>query len=359
MDDLQADVSRFGVGRLFSLTSEAIVVADIPTNRIVAWNRGAEELFGYTAAEAVGLPLHELVAPELREQHLAGIARYRSGHAPVLVGGAPVDVPAVRRDGARLDVSLSLTDVSEDGERRYVLAVIRDMTAVRRAQRDLQLALSAMEEFVATASHDLRTPITTVLGFARTMLDSDDAISPAERRTFLEAILRGATHAARLVDDLLTLSQIQAKAVPIHVEDVAIRDAVTEAMERSRVEAVVDVDDRLRVRVDAHHLQRMLGNYLANARNHGGDPITVDAIDEGDHITIRVIDHGGGVPEAFVPRLFNRFARANTSASIGTGLGLSIVRGLAEAHGGSASYEPTADGSCFHVTLPASDAGRG
>lgn len=354
MDDPGLEETQFGVGRLFSLTSEAIVVADIGSNLIVAWNRGAENLFGYGPDEAIGMPLHDLVAPELREQHLEGIGQYRRGRPPVLVGGGPVDVVAVAKDGRRIDISLSLTDVSPGDERRHVLAVIRDMTAVRDAQRDLQLAMAAMEEFVATASHDLRTPITTVLGFARTLLDSDAAVSEAERRTYLEAILRGATHAARLVDDLLTLSQIQAKAVPTHVEDVAVRAAVQEAMERSGVDAVLQVADDVVVRADGHHLQRILGNYLANARNHGGDPITVEAVStaDGDRVSIRVVDHGGGVPEAFVPRLFARFARANTSASVGTGLGLSIVRGLAEANGGSASYERTADGSCFSVELP-------
>jgi signal transduction histidine kinase len=113
------------------------------------------------------------------------------------------------------------------------------------------------------------------------------------------------------------------------------------------------------VRVDPQDLGRILDNYLQNAFKYGEPPVRIEAARVGDLVEVRFLDHGPGVPPQFVPRLFGRFARADTPATKsqkGTGLGLSIVRGLAEANGGSARYEPgVPDGSCFVVELPVGD----
>jgi signal transduction histidine kinase len=270
----------------------------------------------------------------------------------VLVGGPPIDIPARTKDGKALDVALTLADVSDSPSPRYVLAVIRDMTDVRRAERELQRALEAMREFVATASHDLRTPLMSVLGFARSLLQSEHQLSEEQRREFLEAILRGATHASRLVDDLLMLSQIQAGVLPSHPQETAVASAVMEAVLRCGVDATFQIDIDLAVLVDPHQLERILVNYLTNAARHGEPPISVTAERDGPMVAIGVRDSGRGVPDEFVPRLFTTFARDGTVTTAGTGLGLSIVRGLAQANGGDAYYESSASGTCFGVRLP-------
>jgi signal transduction histidine kinase len=113
------------------------------------------------------------------------------------------------------------------------------------------------------------------------------------------------------------------------------------------------------VRVDPHHLGRILDNYVQNAFKYGEPPVHIEATREGDMVAVRVRDHGPGVAPEFVSRLFGKFARANTPAAKaqkGTGLGLSIVRGLALANGGQARYEPNVPkGSCFVVELPAGE----
>lgn len=349
------DPGAFGVGRLFWLTSDAIVGADLSSGAIVLWNPAAAALFGYTADEAIGMPLEQLVPEVLLDRHLTGIARYRQGGEAVLVGGPPVEIPAVTKAGAVVDVALTLTDVSGadgDGDRRHILALIRDMTAIRASERDIQQAMDAMSEFVATASHDLRTPLTSVMGFAAAMLEVGDGLPVEKQRQFLEAIARGATQASRLVDDLLTLSQIQAGALPTHAQDVCVAAAVREALARTGVSASGPTDEHVTVRADPHHLERILVNYLTNATHYGADPIVVTADIEGAVVDIAVCDGGTGVPPEFVARLFTRFARADASRPDGTGLGLSIVRGLARANGGDTYYEPSADGCRFGVRLP-------
>ena len=344
---------HFGIGRLFWLTSEAIVGADLAAEEIVLWNPAASRLFGYTAEEALGMPLERLVPESLRPQHLAGIRRFRGGAAPVLVGTGPIHVPARTKDGELREIALTLTDVSDGTSKRYVLAVVRDVTSVVEAERKLQRTNQAMREFVATASHDLRTPLTSVLGFARTLRDQRDALDEEQRAACLDAILRGATQATRLVEDLLTLSQVQAGVIVTHVERVGVAAVAREAAARVGVEAIIDVDADVAAAVDAHHLERILVNYLSNAERYGRPPIRVLAAREGDTVVVRVCDAGDGVPEEFEDRLFGAFAQVEPGVGEGTGLGLSIIRGLAEANAGSVLYERSDDGACFGVRLPA------
>ena len=346
---------RFGIGRLFWLTSEAIVGADLAAEEIVLWNPAAARLFGYTAAEALGMPLERLVPDFIRPQHVAGTRRYRQGATPaVLVGTGPVQVPALAKDGTLREISLSLTDVSDGSPNRFVLAVVRDVTALVEAERTWHRTNQAMREFVATASHDLRTPLTSVLGFARLLGEQRGALDD-EQRVCIDAILRGATQATRLVDDLLTLSQLQAGVMTTHPEVVPVAAVAREAAARSGVVARVEVDDALAAYADAHHVERILGNYLSNAARYGRAPIRVTGADEeGSHVVVRVCDAGAGVPEDFVDRLFTAFARVEPASGEGTGLGLSIIKGLAEANGGAVLYERLPDGAgvCFGVRLP-------
>lgn len=346
---------HFGIGRLFWLTSEAIVGADLAAEEIILWNPAAARLFGYTASEALGMPLERLVPDFIRPQHLAGIRRYRQGTAPpVLVGAGPVQVPARRKDGSLREIALSLTDVSDGTPKRFVLAMVRDVTALVQAERSLQRTNTAMREFVATASHDLRTPLTSVLGFAQTLRDQFDTLDVSQRESCVDAIVRGATHAARLVDDLLTLSLLQAGVIATRVEAVPVAAVAREAAARNGVEVSVEVDDAVVVAADTHHVERILDNYLTNAARYGRAPIRVTASGEDGGVVIRVCDAGDGVPEEFEARLFTAFSRVDPATREGTGLGLSIIKGLAEANGGDVRYErlPDGGGACFGVLLP-------
>jgi PAS domain S-box-containing protein len=344
------DPERFGTGRLFSLTTEAIVAADLSTETIVLWNPAAERVFGYTATEALGMPLAELVPIELRPDHLAGIQRYTGGGDPVLVGKDPIDVSATTKTGDHRDVSLSITDVSPDDDRRYVLAVIRDVTRERTAEREAVAARAAMRDFVATASHDLRSPLAAVLGFAQLLTDNSDQLGPERRQTCIDAIARGAQQAARLVDDLVTLSHIDAGAVPTRPEPVAVVDVARQAVEDAAIDAAVDIADGVHAHVDPEHLRRILVNLLVNADRFGAPPVVVTARRAGVDVEVRVEDGGPGVPGALVDRLFTTSARSDESDRRGAGMGLRIVQGLAAANGGQAFYDGRT-GSCFGIVI--------
>jgi PAS domain S-box-containing protein len=140
-----------GFGRLFERIRDAVIVADAETQRIVLWNAAAARMFGYSASEALKLRVEELVPEPLKAAHRAGIARYaRTGHGQYIDSDAPLDLPAVRKNGEEISVELSLSPIrpvhdADGGEAKFVLAIIRDVTkrkgaedAVRQLNKDLE-----------------------------------------------------------------------------------------------------------------------------------------------------------------------------------------------------------------------------
>jgi signal transduction histidine kinase len=230
------------------------------------------------------------------------------------------------------------------------------VTALGETNEKLEAANDAIREFVAVASHDIRTPLTVITGASDLLLEQKDALSEGQRDQLLTSIVERGAALTRLVDDLLTISKLDAGAVEAHTEAIKIGLELDRAMNDVGVGTGVTVDGSrdLAARVDRDHLQRILVNYLSNAMKYGEPPIDVRLAEAGGFVEIRITDRGPGVPADLAPRLFGKFARGSSaSLKTGTGLGLSIVRGLAIANGGDAWYEPAVPrGACFAVKLP-------
>lgn len=267
-----------------------------------------------------------------------------------------------------------LTDYQELTKQELVSRLERAHKAQREAERiaeqstgelytvvqELKGLNQTLRDFVAIASHDLRTPLTAVMGFAATLTRSWESLAETKKLEFAAAIERGARQLSSLVDDLLTISLIEAGSVQTQKEVIDLRSITESAMlsfSARASEITLRLDGRIQVLADPDHVERILVNYLTNALKYGAAPIEVAARNEGGWVEIRVFDHGKGIPEEFIPRLFEKFARADnkdTRMEKGTGLGLSIVRGLARANGGDAWYEPqNSRGACFVIRLPA------
>lgn len=226
-------------------------------------------------------------------------------------------------------------------------------TELERVNDELRALNRSLRDFVAVASHDVRGPLTSILGLASTLVRRGELIPADKRDHFLGVIENQARHLGRMVDDLLTISRIEAGELDTHAEVVTLREAIDRVIEgfEDRASGIrIEVADVCAM-VDPDHLQRILQNYLGNALKYGAPPVAVEARAAGEWVEVRVRDHGDGVPEELRPRLFGAFARGEESQG-GTGLGLSIVRGLARANGGDAWYEPNSGGgSCFCVRL--------
>lgn len=230
--------------------------------------------------------------------------------------------------------------------------------AMEESKRELQRADDLKSEFLAMASHELRTPLTAITGFTSTMVNMWERLPDDEKQKFVGIIDTQGHRLTRLVDELLTLSRIEAGKLSVRPVPTDVSIAIKQTIRELGAEAVETVcPDDLAALIDADHLQQILVNYVGNALKYGEEPVKLTARAQNGWVHICVCDNGTGVPEEFVPHLFERFSRAGQRGSqevTGTGLGLSIVNGLAKAHGGEAWYEPNQPhGSCFNVRLPA------
>lgn len=353
------DPAALGIGRLFHVIRDAAIVGDPITGEIILWNEAAARIFGYTTEEAVGSLLEMLVPDELKDRHRTGRKRYSTtGHGPLIDSAQVVELPAVRKDGTEITIELTLTPIEgETIQGRFAIALIRDVTERKRYSIELERANQAMRDFVAVASHDLRAPVTSIHGFASTLGDAWDRTADDEKKEYLGTIERQAERLSLLVNDLLALSELEAGAVSATPSEVSVKEMVQKAIELLLPEDGVDVfvPAGLTVTADPDHLERIITNYIGNAIKYGEPPIEVKASVQGEFVEIRVCDAGEGVPEEFVSRLFEKFARADSTVTRkeqGSGLGLSIVRGLAQAKGGEAWYEPNKPkGACFGVRV--------
>ncbi|MFN2470070.1 MAG: sensor histidine kinase [Gaiellaceae bacterium] len=227
------------------------------------------------------------------------------------------------------------------------------------ARLALEQANELKTNFVALAAHELRTPVTTIHGFASTLHRLADRLDADQRAELRAALAREAARMASLVEQLLDLSRLDAAAIEIVPQRFAVRDRLTDivrtaAGERAS-EVEIDVPAALTVSADVDAFERIVTNLVTNALRHGAAPVVIEAEQSDRHFRLAVADHGDGVAAEFLPRLFERFARSDDSRgrSQGTGLGLAIARSYARAHNGDLLYEPgTPRGASFQLVLP-------
>jgi two-component system, OmpR family, phosphate regulon sensor histidine kinase PhoR len=242
--------------------------------------------------------------------------------------------------------------------------VLHDITALRKLER-------VRRDFVANVSHEFRTPLTAIQGFSETLL-AGAMNDPQNRERFLGIILEHARRLARLTEDLLMLSKMDAERLELEIRRLPVEQLVSSCIETSQPRSI-ERDLRLSVNLgknipdiagDRRRLTEVLQNLLDNAMQYtpAGGKITVSAERKGPEVVITVSDTGIGIPQADQPRIFERFYRVDVARSRevgGTGLGLSIAKHLMEAHGGRLWVESeVGNGSQFHFSVPIFDLER-
>ncbi|MEA3065273.1 MAG: two-component system, OmpR family, phosphate regulon sensor histidine kinase PhoR [Sphingomonadales bacterium] len=255
-------------------------------------------------------------------------------------------------------------------ERRWMMSVAAvddDAKLVRLTDRSEAHAAEQMRvDFVANASHELRTPLATLVGYAETLREQGDDLDAATRSRFTGIVHDEARRMQRLVEDLISLSRIEAERFTAPTDALDLQPLVEEAVSLCQTSASergcdlkISVADGLpRVAGDRAQLLQVLDNLISNGIRYGrtGGPITIAAAAEGETIHLRVSDVGEGVAPEHIPRLTERFYRVDASRSRtqgGTGLGLSIVKHIVERHRGRLSIESRLGaGTTVHVHLP-------
>ncbi len=242
------------------------------------------------------------------------------------------------------------------------IGVTRALNRERAVVGELERANRAKDDFLSMISHEMRTPLTSVRGFADVLDKRGGDLDEEQRSQVAHRILVNVDRQLELIDDLLSSERLATGAVTAEPQRVALRELVLDVVDAidgvAAEDVSLDVTDDQAVVADPVHVQRILSNLLVNADRYGRPPFAVSSVDEADGtVTVRVLDAGDGVPEEFVSRLFERFAQAGIEDGPGVGLGLSIARQLARANGGELVYEDDGPGACFALTLPSPPGG--
>lgn len=315
--------------------------------RIHFCNSAFEQILELPAGSSQGRTLVEA----LRQADLISLVRQALSGMEELTG--EVEVGTVRRR----NFSVTATPVRAAGTNGAVI-VLHDITELRRLER-------VRRDFVANVSHEFKTPLTAIQGFAETLLNGalDDL---AHRNRFVEIIREHAWRLARLTDDLLKLSRIEAGRLELEMRPVRVEGLISGCVETARLKAnaksiEIRVDllqDMPAVRGDGTQLGEVLQNLLDNAVQYTPDSgkIDVNARFDGKEVVFTVMDTGIGIPESDLERIFERFYRVDAARSReagGTGLGLAIARHIVDAHGGRIWVESAiGQGSRFHFSVP-------
>lgn len=246
-----------------------------------------------------------------------------------------------------------------------VLTLGRRLRRAREEQRRLEEISAVREEFISIVSHELRTPVAGMLGFLQTTLDHWEVMTEGERQRAITRAMSSARRLHSLTRDVLDTSSIEAEGMSYTMTEVDLRAEISSAVSAERdlrpdrILSLELPDDPAWVRCDPDRVQQVMTNLLDNAVKSSPPltPIEVSVAIVGEQIEIAVRDHGPGLSDAELTRVFEKFVRGRTSTPTGTGLGLYISRQLVEAQGGAIRAERGDDGGArFVVTLPRVDA---
>jgi signal transduction histidine kinase len=304
---------------------------------------------------------------ELRD----GDGRVLGTHRAQAGDGGRVEVIEVEAPGGSLRVETTPYAPFFGDEELALLRTLAAMTGValdrvrlfvqeRETRLALERANETMANFVALAAHELRTPITSIHGFVHTLNHLGDRLSDEQKREVSATLEQQTVRMARLVEQLLDLSRLDADAVEIAPQRFLVRERIDELVEAAAAEhadaIVIDVGEELEAEADLHAFDRIVTNLITNAFRYGDPPVVVRAERRLGGFRVVVEDRGSGVPSDFVPDLFERFTRSDRARAraSGTGLGLAIARSYARAHGGDLLYSAARpQGARFELFLPA------
>jgi PAS domain S-box-containing protein len=373
-------------------STDDAVVSKTLDGIITSWNRAAERMFGYLAAEAIGQSIRLIIPPERQAEEDDVLARLRRGEKidhfqtvrrkkngdPIMVS---ITVSPVRdATGRIIGASKVARDITEqkraEREREELLSreksarretqeaneiLRREVAARHLAEARLREALQARDDFVAVAAHELRNPLNafllTLQLLRRTMREPDVS---SQVRGLVEKLRNQAERFSDSIDRLLDVSRIQAGNFELHRETFDFAALVKEVVNRfaeedTRTPISIERAECAEGDWDRFRIEQVVSNLISNAIKYGKrQPIAISVARNGAEATLAVRDHGIGIPPEDIERVFDRFERvAPRSPSKGLGLGLWIARRIVEAHGGTISAQSELNqGSTFTVRLP-------
>ena len=359
--------------RLFEAARDGILILNADSLQITDVNPFMTELLGYSREEFLGKELWEIglfsdksaSQEAFRKLQLTGYLRYE-------------DLPLQTTKGDLREVEF-VSNVYEEGIDQVIQCNIRDITDRKRSELERKLLLESAQaakaeavaangikdEFLSTLSHELRSPLASILGWSKLL--TSGRLDEQESRRALDSIARNASAQRQLIDDLLDISRIMNGKLRLEMRLVelapiieAVVESVRPAADAKGIKLQTDLDSRLNpISGDPNRLQQIIWNLLSNSIKFTptGGAVRVRLVRLPSQIEVSVCDSGEGIDPAFLPEVFDRFSQADSSRSKrhgGLGLGLSIVRQIVELHGGTVVAESAGEGlgATFRVVLP-------
>jgi PAS domain S-box-containing protein len=353
---------------IFENLPDLVFVKDARDLRFVRLNRASQATLGVDRTELLGRTISDVFPPSVAKI-------YEAADRSAIGGGVVVEIPEeivpTRTRGPRVFSTKKIPIRDADGEIRYLLDISQDITERRTAEESARLskleaerANRAKSEFLSRMSHDLRTPLNAVLGFAQ-LLEFD--LLPPEQADSLQQILRGGRHLLELINEVLDIARIESGHLSLSLEPVSVAEVIRHAADLIHslasargISVHVDVETVATrfIRADRQRIRQVLLNFLGNAVKYNrekGSVLVKATAESGDRIRIAITDTGAGIPQDKLALLFQPFERlgADLGPVEGTGLGLAVAKGLTEAMGGRIGVTSTVDhGTTFWVELP-------
>jgi PAS domain S-box-containing protein len=359
---------------------DAIITVD-DHQRIVLFNRAAEQMFGYTAQELAGQSLERIIPVRFRLAHHRHIAQFGQTGVTNRAMGELGAISGLRADGSEFPIEAAISQIEAAGHKLYTV-ILRDITSRKQAEQEraellerehaaraaAEAAVRVRDTFVSTAAHELKTPLTVLQGNIQLLQrrQSRAALLPEHDQRLLRIIGEQAARLNRLIDVMLDISRLQTGQLTIMRAPLDISALVRRVADDIRPTLVQHTlscdlpDTPLMVEGDELRLEQVLQNLLSNAVKYSpdGGSISVRAERQAERVCIAIADQGIGIPQANLPNLFKRFYRADNvdpQQISGMGIGLYVVRAIVELHGGQVGVvSAEAGGSTFTVCLPAS-----
>ena len=351
-------------------SNQDAIIGVLLDGTITSWNPGAERLYGYTADEMIGHSVMRLAPPERSHETISILSNLSHDG-----GGTPFDTVRCRKDGTRVDISLSISPIKDShGQIVGASTTAQDIHDRKRAEQELIVAKVAAEaaneaksEFLANMSHEIRTPMAAILGFADILLA---AASNEDTREYCQIIKRNGDQLLHVIDDILDLSKIEAGRLDLDLQICSLRHIVLDVISTMQVRADAkglhlsveyhgQVSDQ--IQTSPTRLRQVLINLIGNAIKFtelGGVRVVVSHDTAGGTspcVRFDVIDSGIGIDEKHLDELFHPFSQVDASSCRrfgGTGLGLTISRRLARMLGGDITVSSMlGEGSTFTATV--------
>lgn len=355
-------------------SSQDAIFTRSPDGIIQSWNAGAESLYGYTAAEAIGQPLSLLVPPDRRHERADNWRRLSQGQ-PV----RPYETVRMTKDGRRIDVSVSLSPVRDStGNITGVAAIIHDITErkraeeeIRRLNQELELrvqqrtaelaeAVAELQAFSYSVSHDLQGPLRSIAGFSTILLEKNSSQLDEDGKRLLQRSIAASQRMGQLIGDLLNLAQISHRKMSVSKVNLSVvARAAIDALAEISPERCVDVAiaPDMEVRADPGLMRIVMDNLIGNAWKFTAKlsraRIEAGATTIDGNTVYFVRDNGAGFDMAHAAKLFNAFQRMHRASDFeGTGIGLATVKRIIRRHQGRIWIESAVDrGTTVFFTL--------